>query len=342
MGANETMSCNSVKLPFDILPQPSRDPVGGWFTSAVGFSIAMATTMTLLMSFNVAIEFFGFLTGLAVVAVLSPAVVAIIPRAIRLIAKGRQMRAERALELLTRDRRPPVLFLRSFQDDDLIDPSIPTLNHIVPLRYETQLVKVLKSLGPVVALGRPGEAQPELGAARLYISDSAWQDAISYFMDSAVAIVAIVGRSEGLWWEIEFAANRVPLERLLLFFPFPAPPIIRGSIWRTGFLQNPVFGRGMRHKTYPAMEAERQQRYLAFRERLGTCFRFPLPVSLGYSRFLHFDEKGQAQLLPPRQPSLLARIFTMNLHPTLEIPFAREVLPFVNKLDDRYGERVGA
>lgn len=334
------MSYSSMKLPFSVVPPPARQPVAGWFTSAAGWSIALGTVSVWLILCGVAMEFFGEITGFVLLVALSPAVVAIFPWSIRLIAKGRQMRAERALELLARDPRPPVLFLRSFQDDDLIDPSFPATNQIVPVRYESRLVKSLKTLGPAVALGRPGEAQPELGAARLYVGDSDWQDAISYFIDRAVAVVAVVGRSQGLWWEIEFAANRVPPGRLLLFFPFPASPSVRGSFWRSAFLQNPFFGKWMRRKMFPAMEAERQERYRAFRERFSACFKFPLPASLGHSRFLHFDEEGRAQLLPPGKPPLLVRIFTLNFRPTLDVPFAREVLPFVNKLVRTRGERV--
>lgn len=326
------MSGTLIELPFNVLPTLPRQGVAGWFTSAAGWSIAFGLTSAWLILFGAAMEFYGEVTGLVVLVALSPAVMAIFPWSIHLVAKGRQMRAERALELLSRDPRPPVLFLRSFQDDDLIDPSFPATNQTVPVRYESRLVKGLKTLGPAVALGRPGEVQPELGAARLYVGDSDWQNAIAYFMDRAVAVVAVVGQSQGLWWEIEFAADRVPLERLLLFFPFPAPRGVRESFWRSAFLQNPFFGKWMRRKMFPSMEAERQERYRAFRERCSGSFKHPLPANLGHSRFLHFDGEGRAQLLPPRQPPLLARVFTLNFRHTLDVPFARELIPFVNKL----------
>ena len=42
---------------------------------------------------------------------------------VRFIARGRRMRAIPAVDLLRKDTRAPVLFLRSFEDDDLIDPT---------------------------------------------------------------------------------------------------------------------------------------------------------------------------------------------------------------------------
>ena len=39
-------------------------------------------------------------------------------------------------------------------------------------------------------------------------------------MTHTAAVVVIMGRTEGLWWEIETALELVPRKRLLFFFPF--------------------------------------------------------------------------------------------------------------------------
>jgi hypothetical protein len=225
------------------------------------------------------------------------------------------------------------VLLRSFDDDDLIDPSFPATYQIAPGRYENRLIKALSAIGPAVALGRPGESEPELGAARLYVEDTHWQGAISYLMKHAEAVIAVVGRSSGLWWEIELALAQVAPERLLFFFPYPVPKEVRSSYFRSTFLQNPVFGRWLRRKAVPTMEIEREKRYQVFQERFGMSFKGPLPPSLAGARFLQMDSKGLPQLLYPARPSFPVRLMTMNFKSWLDIPFTRELRPFVKKLE---------
>ena len=49
---------------------------------------------------------------------------------VRFIDRGRRMRAIPAVDLLRKDTRAPVLFLRSFEDDDLSHPA----QRLVPMR----------------------------------------------------------------------------------------------------------------------------------------------------------------------------------------------------------------
>ena len=55
---------------------------------------------------------------------------------------------------------------------------------------------------PVVALGRPGETLPLLGAARIYVSHADWQAEITGHMREAGLIVMLLGEGEGLNSEI--------------------------------------------------------------------------------------------------------------------------------------------
>jgi hypothetical protein len=69
-------------------------------------------------------------------------------------------------------------------------------------RYEENLSRALKQLGTVITVGRPGDPLGFAGAARFYVSQDNWQDAIRYLMTHTAAVVIVVGRTEGLWWEI--------------------------------------------------------------------------------------------------------------------------------------------
>jgi hypothetical protein len=85
-------------------------------------------------------------------------------------AKHRQKDARTALE---QDARPPVLYLRSFMDDEADSQDTPPM--INPLGKmisdEQLLVDALKAVGPVICLGRQGEELPPLGAHRQYVAD---------------------------------------------------------------------------------------------------------------------------------------------------------------------------
>ncbi|MDH3760230.1 MAG: hypothetical protein OEU50_04555 [Gammaproteobacteria bacterium] len=311
-------------------PIHKRRPIAGWWLSFSGYLGIIATTAVWLVSGALAMEGLGELLGFIWYLVTMPVLFLAMPVVIRLISRGRSMRAMTAQDLLKQDSRSAVVFLRSFDDDDLIDPSFTATNQLVPGRYENKLTRVLASIGPVVALGRPGEPHPELGAARLYVKDEHWRQAISDLIDGAALVVAIVGDSPGLWWEIEFSIEKVPIERLLFFFPYPAPLKTRQSYWRTAFLQNPLWGRFLRRKLFPDMEAKRQARYDAFRARINADLPQPLPQTLGEARFIAFSNEGRPIPIKPAKPSLLTRAITLNFNPLLDIPFKKELQPVVS------------
>ena len=61
----------------------------------------------------------------------------------------------------------------------------------------------LSYVGPVIAIGRPNEELPELGAARKYVTDSAWKDEVVTMLDSCRFACLLVGSSEGVLWELQ-------------------------------------------------------------------------------------------------------------------------------------------
>lgn len=320
---------STVKLPFPVEPGHDRRAVAGWLLSAAGHAVMYVVVGGWMVGLGVTKELWGGPVGVVLWFATIPLLFLIHPGSVGLIARGRRLRALAAEEVLRRDERPPVLLLRSFSDDDLIDPTYTITYQVVPGRYEDRLVSALTPLGPVVALGRPGEQDPQLGAARLYVKDEHWRRAITYLMKRSTAVVAVVGGSPGLWWEIELAIELVPAERLLFFVPYPAPAGTRRSFWRAAFLQNQIWGRFVRRRLFPIMNAERQSRYNAFRERVNARLSHPLPEALGDARFIAFSPDGQPMMINPARPSIWTRALTLNLNPQMDIPFKRELQPFV-------------
>ena len=106
------------------------------------------------------------------------------------------------------DQRSPILFLRSFSDDQvrLVRPKRGALSRLVlsgeprPLLDHAILEEGL-TLGPVLAIGAPGKPTP-FGAVRTYVSDDRWKEVVSGLVKEAQAIVIAVDETPGVQWEL--------------------------------------------------------------------------------------------------------------------------------------------
>ncbi|EHR72389.1 TM2 domain-containing protein [Burkholderiales bacterium JOSHI_001] len=142
---------------------------------------------------------------------------------LHLVRRVLRHETETADERMQADPRPPVLYLRSFQDDDqalLFDGGFRLVGSAMRLLAvatpEQELAWLLNEHGPVVAIGKPDEPLPELGAARLYVSHADWQRVVLDLMQGAALVVLRVGNSPGVAWELEQALRTVPRQRVLL------------------------------------------------------------------------------------------------------------------------------
>jgi hypothetical protein len=119
------------------------------------------------------------------------------------------------------DTRAPVLLLRSFRGDALkLGGSYfarPTFARRFSL--EELLAAETERIGPVLAVGEPGERLPPLGAAREYLAGEDWQAAVGTLIEEAVLLVWVLGETEGLFWEFRAAVARRGLARLLIVLP---------------------------------------------------------------------------------------------------------------------------
>lgn len=68
---------------------------------------------------------------------------------------------------------------------------------------EEQLAEVMDQVGPFLAVGKPGESLPEVGAARIYVGDDEWQHRVSELMSQARLVVLRAGETANLWWEVK-------------------------------------------------------------------------------------------------------------------------------------------
>ncbi len=123
------------------------------------------------------------------------------------------------------DERSPILFLRHFRDDQVTLPpsrlySRYWLAEPSPRRLDHELVERFSRIGPIVAIGRPGEEDLPFGAARLYLSDEEWRPRVLELAEQAAGIIVVVDESPGIEWEIkEMMADRFVEKTLFLASP---------------------------------------------------------------------------------------------------------------------------
>ena len=125
-------------------------------------------------------------------------------------------------QVLRKAKHAPVLFLRSFNFDS-ITSSVPTWQDRLPINMpamptsELNLVQMIWRHAPVLAIGRPGESTPPVGAVRFYARQDVWKQTVQAIVPLCQLVVWTTGHTEGLRWEIKHLLESVPPQKLLLW-----------------------------------------------------------------------------------------------------------------------------
>jgi hypothetical protein len=167
---------------------------------------------------------------------------------------------------LSRERsRRPVFYLRSFDLDKAVSRSsiIEWLSENPLATAEQRVTRTLSRVGPVIAIGRPNERLPPLGAKRFYVSDQLWKEKVSDVVEVSQLVLWATGTTPGLRWEIEHLVNMRTPEKLIVW-PHP---------------------RALRLGT-----AEREREWVRFLDMMGSVFPKPLPRRLRDTHFIYFDK----------------------------------------------------
>lgn len=118
-----------------------------------------------------------------------------------------------------------VLFLRSFEDDGKskeMPISLFTLSVQHPT-FEEQIAKDFKNFN-LIAVGRPEEELPELGANRLYIANELWKEQVTLLINKASFIIVKPSFSDGLNWELDTIIKKGVLSKVIIFHLFKDSP----------------------------------------------------------------------------------------------------------------------
>lgn len=141
-----------------------------------------------------------------------------------LMIVGRRLIRRNAVTVLRNDRRSPILYLRSFGSDaSLVDRWLDLFYLLLFAgRYETHeqsLTKALADIGPLIAIGKPNDLIPPIGAARLYVSHDKWQELVRQLTAASRFIILRLGPTEGFWWELQHVAETCQPTQILVFLP---------------------------------------------------------------------------------------------------------------------------
>jgi hypothetical protein len=214
--------------------------------------------------------------------VIGCAVFLVLGQLCRLMAKKRTARSARIA--LRDDSNPPIIYLRSFRDDGRKTREgswrifISGLFAMLTGTIEERLARILRRFGPFVAIGKPGEELPEMGAARMYVGDDDWQAVVSDLLNRPNTLAVLqAGETQGLRWELSRIGCDLKPEQVLIFLPF-----------------------GMANNYRSA------EQYSAFRAWAEECLPVKFPARLNSSCFIYFTaaDRGtwQAHVLRPREP----------------------------------------
>lgn len=141
------------------------------------------------------------------------------------LTRARQYFQVDADSLLTADRRPPMLFLRSFGDDEK-ETYRGSKKAFLDFSLEARLSNHFSRFSPFVAIGSPYDPVPQFGAARVHLSDDEWQPRVLSWIRGAKAIIMYSGTTHWINWELRQVVKNERATRLILMIPE-----IRALLW---------------------------------------------------------------------------------------------------------------
>lgn len=119
------------------------------------------------------------------------------------------------------------LWLRAFGDDVVRVRSSDIFGVLTcfsgfRVRVEELVARWSNMDGSLVAIGKPGEQYPLLGATRTYVPDHDWQRVVARAVGNAGVILLLAGSTAGLGWELDLVSGGSSRHKVLLILP-PLP-----------------------------------------------------------------------------------------------------------------------
>jgi hypothetical protein len=161
-----------------------------------------------------------------------------------LYVEGRKLSTLTIEELLEKDKRPPVLYLRSFELEKFTNHDAGKFSKVLAASFsdiniqtqEEVLVRALKRVGPCIAVGDPQNNEIIFGCSRMRLG-AEWQQSVQEWIKKSALVVHCAGGTDGLLWELGQVAELVqPRSKLVLL----VTPTITQEWWQRA---DQLFGR---------------------------------------------------------------------------------------------------
>jgi hypothetical protein len=124
-----------------------------------------------------------------------------------------------AESVLSTDRRTPVLFLRSFVDDERVHFDHSEAGRaLFDFSLEARLATHFFKTGPFIAVDSPNHT-PAIGAARASLTDTEWQGTVVEWMRAARLIVLLAGLTQWVRWEMKQSVELGYSRKLIILMP---------------------------------------------------------------------------------------------------------------------------
>lgn len=139
---------------------------------------------------------------------------------------AKRNRSQSASQRLAADGRAPVLWLRSFVSEtklsssQIFDRSVSFIPWSREQNWEELLFEPFSTgIGPVIALGNPGDYLPPVGAARSYPDGLTWFEEFASYARRASCILVTPGSTVGLIRELQWIRYNIEARRVFILIP---------------------------------------------------------------------------------------------------------------------------
>ncbi len=209
---------------------PRLNPTRGWTLLAIGALVFLGRATFVDSTIDAASENHG--QGLGALQNFDQLVTLL---GCYILMRARANFQPKADGLLSVDRRPATLLLRSFSDDEKLQAFRTSQYALFDFSLEGRLAGHFAASGPFIAVGSPSHETPPAGAARAFLSDDEWQGRVGQWMQSARLTIVVAGLTKWVEWELDQVVARGYVDKLIVLFPEKAHLRKTSLTWRPPF-----------------------------------------------------------------------------------------------------------